>query len=830
MSQNSTKQFTMFEDSIPVMPEGYYSGDKPNPNMKVFVERYIQENPYNPETDDYDVLPFDRPIETTKATAIYNMHTYWSKKPHDAIRQYIRHYTKPGDLVLDPFCGSGGTALAALMEGRKAIAIDRSPAATFITKNYCTPVDVEELQAAFEDLKTKVKQEIDWLYETRCDRCGGKATTNYTVYSQVFECPRCLEKVPLFDCVEVQGQTAKGKPRNMNVCPNCYKHGITEEIKTSTEKFGAVPVLVSYKCLSGCKPASETRKQNDKDMDKREYFNKYDIGRIEEIEAKTIPYWFPDNRMMNIESNAEPWGDKWRAGTSNFRTVMELFTKRNLWALAIIKNYITATFYGEKINQLLFPFSASMLGVSKMVRESNTATMAGTYYFPQISKEVKVLSSYINKFNVAISGWNEVKIKCRDLLISTNSSTNLSEILTNSVDYIFTDPPYAGKVQYGELNFIWESWMGFDTHWHNDEIIINETRKKTEGNWFELMLLAMHECYRVLKPGRCISLCYHDTSEGTWTLVQDIMAEVGFIIEKTETALYIDTDQKSYNQMVADKVTKRDLVINFRKPKPGEAVANLSINGQEDVATFTEKVRTIIRDYLNSNPGYEKNRIYDEVVSHMVQSGQMEAHDFDEILNSVAEESAGLSVSEASRWYLRETEMTMTDEAEVIREDNVAQILGQFIASHLNKHREEDGVHYSDLFEKYIYSVKDKPRRQMIDILPDYFYKTDDGTWRLPATEDEENIKKQARTKGLGRRVKRYVAMLESGEAIPEKEQQSDATLAEWLRYCKRAGLYKEGRLIYEIGGFNIDNLPEEVMAAVEEDYQTCCRMLIRSK
>ena len=92
------------------MPEGYYSSG-PNPNLHRFVEEHA--TPYDPETDDYDVPPFDRPITTTKATAIYNMHTYWSKKPHDAIRQYIRHYTQPGDLVLDPMCGSGGTALAA---------------------------------------------------------------------------------------------------------------------------------------------------------------------------------------------------------------------------------------------------------------------------------------------------------------------------------------------------------------------------------------------------------------------------------------------------------------------------------------------------------------------------------------------------------------------------------------------------------------------------------------------------------------------------------------------------------------------------------------------
>lgn len=156
-------QVNLFKGEVPKMPEDYYSGDKPNPNLRAFVEAHLKEWPYDSATDDYAVPAFDKPIETTKATAIYNMHTYWSKKPHDAIRQYIRHHTKPGDLVLDPFCGSGGTALAALMDGRKAIAIDRSPAATFITKNYCTPVDVDGLRKAFEELKQKVKPEIEAL-------------------------------------------------------------------------------------------------------------------------------------------------------------------------------------------------------------------------------------------------------------------------------------------------------------------------------------------------------------------------------------------------------------------------------------------------------------------------------------------------------------------------------------------------------------------------------------------------------------------------------------------------------------------------------------------
>jgi len=814
---------SLFKKKVPQMPEGYYSGDKPNPNLRAFVEQHIKERPYDPETDDYDVPAFDKPIETTKATAIYNMHTYWSKKPHDAIRQYIRHYTKPGDLVLDPFCGSGGTALAALMEGRKAIAIDRSPAATFITKNYCTPVDVDELQRAFEELKRKVKPEIDWLYETRCDRCGGKATTAYTVYSQVFQCPRCLEKVPLFDCVEVETSTAKGKPNKVSACPHCYKRGITEEISTRAEKFGAVPVLVSYICESGCRPARVERRHNDPDQKKREYFEKYDLGKIREIEAKEIPHWYPKDRMMHAPEEQECWGVKWRAGTSNFRTVDELFTKRNLWALAAIME--TA----NRIDILRFCGTAILPYISRQQPAfGGGGGISGTFYLPQILSERHVLESYERKLKGIIEAKQDASFN-PFVIVSCQSATDMKTVLPTSVDYIFTDPPYADKVQYGELSFPIDAWLGFDTHWHDEEIIVNEVRGKTEEDWANMMRQAMAECYRVLKPGRCISLCYHDTSEGTWALVQDIMAETGFVIEKSDAALYIDTGQKSYNQLVADKVNKRDLVINFRKPKPGELTSSIAITGNEDKTTFNEKVRQIIRDYLGANPGSTKDRIYDEVVSRMVRSGQMEAHDFNELLGQVAEEAKVESGKNGGgRWYLKETELVIADAAENAREDAAAEKLREFIKGFLNKNPGDEGVHYSDLFEHYIYAVKDKPRHQLAEFLPDYFYKTEQGTWRLPASEEEEKAKREARVKGLGRRVKRYIAQLEQGAVIPDHERPNDATLAEWIRHCKRAGLYEQGKLLYEKGGLNPDNLPEEAMVGVEEDYQVCARMLAR--
>ncbi len=809
---------------IPHMPEGYYSGDRPNPNLRAFVEEHIREKPYDPETDDYDVPAFNEPITTTKATAIYNMHTYWSKKPHDAIRQYIRHYTEEGDLVLDPFCGSGGTALAALMEGRKAIAIDRSPAATFITKNYCTPVDVDELQAAFEELKAKVKPEIDWLYETRCDRCGGKATTAYTVYSQVFQCPRCMEKVPLFDCVETEGRTKAGKPKKIRVCPHCYKNGHLEEIRSQSKKFGAVPVLVSYLCENGCKPKRAERQHDDPDPKKREYFEMYDIGKIREIERRKMHYWHPKGYDMTGFSRYKR--DALRL--YNVEEVSDLFTKRNLWAISAIVDI--SKIFPKYSDLILFSTSAILFSSSRMylwTKDGQHGFISGTYYLPQVSREINVINQFLDKFR-SLKHLSNLELKSTELLLSTDSATDLPNIFSNSIDYIFTDPPYAGKVQYGELNFAWEAWLQLDTTWHDEEITINDIREKTEDDWATMMKLSLSECFRILKPGRWISLCYHDTSEGTWQFIQDIMTEIGFIPDSIDNAIFIDSVKKTYNQYIADKVNKRDLVINFRKPLPGE-VNGTTITGDEDTATFNEKVRSIVRDFLSISPGATKDRIYDDLVSRMVRSGRMEAHDFDALLAEIADPAASDSIEGngmAQRWYLKEAELEVVDLAESAKEDAASESVNSFISAYLSNHPGSEGVHYSDIFEHYIYAVKDKPRRPLVEWLPDYFYKTDAGTYRLPATEEEEQVKKEGRLKGMNRRIKRYLAYIERGVPIPENDRPDSATLTDWLRHCRRSGQYRMGKLLYERGGIVFDHLPDEQQIEIEEDYVACVRML----
>lgn len=395
--------------------------------------------------------------------------------------------------------------------------------------------------------------------------------------------------------------------------------------------------------------------------------------------------------------------------------------------------------------------------------------VSGTYYIPQISKEMNVLFGISSKIEKTLSrGWEKIVHSLKNegkIIISTQNSINLWNIHSNAIDYIFTDPPYAEKVQYGELNFVWESWLQFDSHWHDEEIIVNSVRGKSEEDWAMMIKEAMEQCYRVLKPNHWISLCYHDTSEGTWALVQDLMIAIGFIPEKADSAIFIDTEQKSFNQINADKVNKRDLVLNFRKPRPDE-LTGTTITGDGDSETFNEKVRSIIRDFLSSSPGATKDRIYDDLVSRMVRSGRMEAHDFDALLAEIADPSASDGIERngtAQRWYLKEAELEVVDLAESAKEDAASESAKSFISAYLSKNPGSEGVHYSDIFEHYIYVVKDKPRRPLVEWLPDYFFKTDTGTYRLPATEEEEQVKKEGRVKGMNRRIKRYLAYIERG-------------------------------------------------------------------
>ena len=115
-------------------------------------------------------------------TSMYLMHKYWARKPHNVVAEYIKHYSKEGEIVLDPFVGSGVTAIEALKHGRKTVAIDLDPMATFITRMTILPVNLREFKKQFTKIKNRVKQKIHSLYETICPNCRKTAIASAFIW------------------------------------------------------------------------------------------------------------------------------------------------------------------------------------------------------------------------------------------------------------------------------------------------------------------------------------------------------------------------------------------------------------------------------------------------------------------------------------------------------------------------------------------------------------------------------------------------------------------------------------------------------------------------
>ena len=74
-------------------------------------------------------------------TPVYKMHKYFARRPQNVFRELAENYSKPGDTVLDVFCGGGVTLFEGTSIGRKVIANDINPLATFVSDMEVTQVD-----------------------------------------------------------------------------------------------------------------------------------------------------------------------------------------------------------------------------------------------------------------------------------------------------------------------------------------------------------------------------------------------------------------------------------------------------------------------------------------------------------------------------------------------------------------------------------------------------------------------------------------------------------------------------------------------------------------
>ena len=508
-------------------------------HSEITVEEFIARHakPYDPATDNYFREPFAQDTKVGRNSAIYNAHSFHTKVPPEGIVPYILHYTEPGDLILDPFAGSGMTGVAGMICGRpphslvasgaqvglrKAILNDLSPAACHIAYNYTHPADARALKAEFNRIMQELQPEFNWLYGTTCDRCGGKASIQYTIWSDVFTCCRCRENMVLWD-VAIDHET--GQVKDPFACPSC---GFTGK-KTHHKQVGRIPVLTNYECQEQCKPKRHTHRTTTAEL-----------RLINDIEAREIPYWYPTDsfgphREMYIRSALHLRG---------ITRVSDFYTKRNLWALAAVWAHVDPSCRFQVTAVARLASRMAKVGLGNYFHKAGGPINAGvttTLYIPSYSVEQNVAKLIESRF-----GKTELtKLIRTQIMVSCSSAASLDEIGEDTVDYIFTDPPFGSNIFYADCSLLWDAWLQDFTN-VQQEAVWNKSLKpeqggKTLADYSVIMDRAFAEMYRVLKPGRWASMVFSNSDDRVWQAIRDGAREAGFdlstpvILDKKET-------------------------------------------------------------------------------------------------------------------------------------------------------------------------------------------------------------------------------------------------------------------------------------------------------
>ena len=598
------------EDILRLSDPPYYTAC-PNPFLAEFVRHYGK--PYDPD-EPYHREPFAVDVSVGKTDPLYKAHGYHTKVPHRAIVPSILHYTEPGDIVLDGFCGSGMTGVAAQWCGtapakyrleleqqwakegreppkwgaRRAILGDLSPAATFIAANYNIPFDVDAFAEAAQKLLEDVEEEIGWMYETLHTDGKTKGQIDYTVWSECFTCPECVGEIT-YTLEALDNDT--GRIRRTFPCPTCgatldkkrlnrvsvSEHDDATNTNVATTK--RVPVHIIYS-VNGRRHSKEPTPD--------------DLATLEEIERLPQPVALPIDRMMHKPEDVLVWGDQWRRGVSSFTHVHHLFLPRARHALSALWQRVTRRSSCRFRSALMFFAEQAIMGMSLQNRygplhySQASRYMAGRIQIPSQHSEVPpwyILSGKLTRLKAALGQIDFAPNRAS----TTTGDCSTTPIPPDSIDFVFTDPPFGDNLAYSELNFLNESFLRVFTRTES-EAVVSRSQQKDVSSYQEMMRKCFEEYRRVLKPGRWMTVVFHNSRNAIWNAIQEGLLSAGFVVADVRV---LDKKQGTFNQVKAAQAVKQDLVISSYKPNGGLEDRFRLVAGTEDGAW--EFLRTHLR-------------------------------------------------------------------------------------------------------------------------------------------------------------------------------------------------------------------------------------------
>lgn len=385
--------------------------------------------------------------------------------------------------------------------------------------------------------------------------------------------------------------------------------------------------------------------------------------------------------------------------------------------------------------------------------------MSGTMYVPALIKELNIF----NQIEAFVKDRAKIALSDEDgnVTTSTQSSTILS-IRDNSIDYIFTDPPFGKNLMYSELNYLSEMWLKVKTN-NKEECIECKTQSKLIVDYQKIIERVFNEYYRVLKPQKWMSIEFSNTSAAIWNAIQQAITSAGFVIANVSA---LDKKKESYKAVTTTTAVKQDLVITCYKPS-NELVEkfNTSLSKIDNVWDFvTEHLAHLPIHIIHGNATtsvIERSPkiLFDRLISYYVQNGYaipMDAQEFQQGLREHYIERDGMffTATQAAEYEEKKLKAPEFVPMGIIVSDEANGI--EWLKNELRNNPQTRQDIYTNWTKAKAGVRKGDVIPELDTLLEENFIQNEDGTWRLANVEDDVDLEK-LRTKALLKEFKLYL-------------------------------------------------------------------------
>ncbi len=349
----------------------------------------------------------------------------------------------------------------------------------------------------------------------------------------------------------------------------------------------------------------------------------------EKINDYKIKDWYP--KGIKLPSN------------SDFEFVEDLFDKKQLIIyaklLAIINDI--KDFEIKELFRLVFSNTlgkANLTYMDNLVRgpEGGGPSIFGKYRYWRPGKKV-----IIDVWKNFIQRWENIKKAKQEsnklfknffkepeknffkenatFLALKESATNLSKFIPpESVDYIYTDPPYGAHIAYLDLSTMWNAWLGFEVTQKEKklEAIEGGELKKSKEDYINLIFESIAEMAKVLKKDKFLSIVFQHKDVAYWNMIQEACQKSGFnymntVYQPTRTT----SIHKKKNPLM---VMGSQLILNFQKSGK-KATVGISLRDESQIEKII--LDTAERVIVDKGSMATTEDIYAQIVPNLLEAG-----------------------------------------------------------------------------------------------------------------------------------------------------------------------------------------------------------------